>query len=80
MGGAQGIEDGYRCRQKVDSGLAGPLICLFIHLFFFSFLGPHPQHMEFPRLEDESEPQLPAYTTATVMPDPSRVCDPTWDP
>ena len=38
-----------------------------ISLFFFSFLGPHPQHMEVPRLGVESELQLPAYTTATAM-------------
>ena len=40
---------------------------------FFFFFGPHLQHMEVPRLEVESELQLPAYTTA--MPDPSCVCD-----
>ena len=41
-------------------------------LFFFSlsfvFLGPHPRHMEVPRLGVESELQLPAYATATAMP------------
>ena len=31
--------------------------------------------MEFPRLGVESELQLPAYTTATAMHDPSCVCD-----
>ena len=41
----------------------------------FCFLGPHPQHMEFPRLGVLSELQLPAYTTATAMPDPSCVCN-----
>ena len=39
-------------------------------LFYFCFLGPHPGHMEFPRLGVESELQLQAYTTATAMPDP----------
>ena len=34
--------------------------------FLLSFLGPHPQHMEVPRLGVESEPQLPAYTAATA--------------
>ena len=43
------------------------------HLFVF--LGPHLQHMEVPSLEIELELQLPAYTTATAMPDPSHVCD-----
>jgi len=32
-------------------------------------------HMEIPRLGLQLELQLPAYTTATVTPDPSRICD-----
>ena len=32
-------------------------------------------HMEVPWLRVESELQLPAYTTATAMQDPSRICD-----
>ena len=43
--------------------------------FFFFFLGPHPWHMEVPRLEVKSELQLPANTTATAMRDLSLVCD-----
>ena len=39
------------------------------------FLGPHPQHVEVPRLGVESELQLPAYSTAPAMPDPSHICD-----
>ena len=35
------------------------------------FLGPHPRHMEVPRLGVETELQLLAYTTATVTWDPS---------
>ena len=31
--------------------------------------------MEVPRLGVESELQLPAYTTATAMQDPSSICD-----
>ena len=31
--------------------------------------------MGVPRLGVESELHLPAYTTATAMPDPSRICD-----
>ena len=42
---------------------------------FFFFLGPHPQHMEVPRLGAGSELQLPVYTTATAMPDLSWVYD-----
>ena len=62
--------------------------CYFIYLFvclcflfvcfvlFLSFiLGPNPRHMEVPRLGVKSERQLPAYTTATATPDPSRFCD-----
>ena len=44
-------------------------------LFIFVFLGPHPKHMDVPRLGVESEPQLPAYTTAAATQDPSHVCD-----
>ena len=33
------------------------------------------QHMEVPRLKVKLELQLLAYTTATVAPDPSCVCD-----
>ena len=32
-------------------------------------------HMDVPRLGVESELQLPAYTTTTATPGPSRVCD-----
>ena len=46
------------------------LRCVYHSLFFlffsFHFLGPHPQHMEVPRLGDESELQLLAYATATA--------------
>jgi len=50
-------------------------LCLGFFFFFFAFLSPHLQHMEVPRLGVKSELQLRAYTTATVMPDPSHVCD-----
>ena len=49
--------------------------CLCGFVLFFVFLGPHPQHMDVPRLGVESELQLLAYTTATATPDPSCVCD-----
>ena len=39
--------------------------------FFRAALG----HMDVPRLGVESELQLPAYTTATAMPDPSHICN-----
>lgn len=49
------------------------LISFFLSLslfLFWSFLGPHLRHTEVPKLGVESELQLPAYTTATAMPDP----------
>ena len=45
----------------------------FLWIFIYLFLGPHLWHMEVPRLGVESEPQLPGYTTATVMPHLSHV-------
>ena len=41
-------------------------------LSFFS-LGPHPWHMEDPRLGVQLEPWPLTYATATEMPDPSRI-------
>ena len=46
----------------------------FIYLFLVCFLESHPRHMEAPRPGAESELQLPAYTTAIAMLDPSCVC------
>ena len=43
-------------------------------LLFFGFIGPHPQHMEVPRLGVKSKLQLPAIATAIAMPDLSHVC------
>ena len=40
--------------------------CLFI-----AFLGPHPWHMQVPRLEVKSELKLLAFNTATAMQNPS---------
>ena len=50
-------------------------IYLFIYLFMYCFLGPHPQHVEVPRLGVQLELQLLAYATATAMEDLSHVCD-----
>ena len=44
---------------------------------FFLFLGPHPWHMEVPRLGVELELQLLAYNTATATPDLNRFLQPT---
>ena len=43
--------------------------------FLSVFLGLHPPHMGVPRLGVQSELELLAYTTATAMQDPTRVCD-----
>ena len=43
-----------------------------VFFLFFGFLGPH---MEVPRLEVELELQLPAYTTATAVQDPSCILE-----
>ena len=47
----------------------------FFSFLFFSFLGPHPRHMEVSTLGVISELQLSAYTTVTAMQDSRRVCD-----
>jgi len=47
----------------------------YLHFSLFLFLGLHLQHMEVPRLGVKSELQLPAYATATAMPDPSCICN-----
>ena len=45
------------------------------YIFIFCFLEPHSWHMEVPSLGVILELQLPAYTTATAMPDLSCICD-----
>ena len=52
-----------------------PIPCPLAFFFFFCFLGPSLQHMKLPSLGVASELQLPAYTTATAIWDPSCVCD-----
>ena len=59
--------------QRVTTFVRTGFLVFFV--FVFVFLGPHPRHMELPRQGVESELQLPAYTTSTATPDPSRVCD-----
>ena len=51
------------------------LVFIITIIIIICFLGPHPQHMEVPRLGVEWELQVPAYATATEIPDPSCVCD-----
>ena len=47
----------------------------FFVCFFFFFLGLHLQLMDIPRLVFKWELQLPAYSTATTMLDPSHISD-----
>ena len=47
----------------------------FSFLGLFIFLGPHPWHVEVPRLGVELELQLLAYTTPTASRDLSLVCN-----
>ena len=71
--------------QEAEDRVFWELICLsvylwYIYLFILSFvlLGPHPWHMEVPKLGVESELLLPAYAWAIAMPNPgcvSHVCD-----
>ena len=44
-------------------------------IFFFVFLGPHMRPYGSSQASVKSELQLPAYTIATAMPDPSCVCN-----
>ena len=52
-----------------------------IHNFFlvlgfcFVFLGPQLQYIVVPKLRVKLELQLPAYTTATAMPELSHICN-----
>ena len=50
-------------------------LCVNFFSFSFFFLGPHLRHMKVPRLEVQSELQLPAYTTAIATCDPSHIFD-----
>ena len=60
-------------RERERRGVGGRERRFLFVLFFFLQL--HPRHMDVPRLQVESELQLPAYTTATAKPDLSQVCN-----
>ena len=45
------------------------MLFLFLSFFLFFFFSATQEHMEVPRLEVESELQLPTYTTATAAQD-----------
>ena len=57
-----------------ESALPGMLRPSQTFSSFFLFRAT-PEHAEVPRLGVKSELQLPAYTTATAMQYPSRICD-----
>ena len=66
--------------QEVDASPASgtgasDFVFLYVFVYFLSLLGPHPWHMEVPRLGVESELPPPAYATATATRDPSRIFD-----
>ena len=50
-------------------------VCVYVFIFAFFFKGPHPWHMEVPRLGVKSELQLLAYATATAMWDLNHIYD-----
>ena len=66
---SSGHPSSYNLHPFILAGLG----TISIYLFIFVFLGPHPQHMEIPRLGVESELQLPAYTTTPATRDLSLV-------
>ena len=71
----------YRFSTREHSKLKQPLVSFYLFIYLFIYLGPHPQHMEVPRLGVKSELQVLAYTTATAMPDLNRIydlCDSLW--
>ena len=61
-----GIPKFLRTYPIFHSRFFGVMFC-----FVFIFLGPHPQHMEAPKLGVQSELLLLAYITATATGDPS---------
>ena len=63
------------CLMLNKLGINASFFFLFSFFFFFIFLGPQQRHMEVPWLGVQSELQLPAYTTAISMQDPSHICD-----
>ena len=61
--------------SKMMSGNNMAFVLFYFILFYFCCLGPHPRHMEVPRLGVKWELQPLAYTTATALWDPNHVFD-----
>ena len=74
---ALGASEAHKWAQLIPICISTKHTKLKLNSFFclLSFLGPHPRHMEVPRLGIQLELQLPTYTRAIATPDPSRVCD-----
>ena len=64
-------------KQSSDNIQSPFYLFIFILLYFLSlvFLGPHPCHMEVPKLGVQPEMQPPAYARATATQNLSCVCD-----
>ena len=71
-----GIEKGSFQTVRLESPLWSAKEDLIILTFFFFSLGPHPWHMEVPRLGVELELELLVCTTATATWDLRSICDP----
>ena len=48
---------------------------IYILIYLFSFLRPHPQHMELPQARSGIGATAAGDTTATITQDPRHVCD-----
>ena len=70
-----GMKMGYPYYASLDMKRDENFLLQRTFFLSFVFLGPHPQHMELPRLGVKSELQLPAYATATATRELSHVCD-----
>ena len=67
----------FHTRVNLKNSTQNAYTRFYFFLFFWSFcfLGPHPGHMEVPRLGVQLELQLLAYTSATATWNLSHVCD-----
>ena len=63
-----GRKKGLRCGRMIERGSGFFFVLFFL---FLLFLGLYLWQVEIPRLGVELEMQLPVYTIAIAMPDPS---------